>query len=62
MKVRAKHWVNYNGTWYKGGDEFEADNFNDVKEFASMVEAPEFVSEVFPPDETPKRKRTRKQQ
>ena len=23
MKVKASHWVNYNGTWYKHGDVFE---------------------------------------
>lgn len=24
MKVRAKHWLKHSGTWYRGGQEFEA--------------------------------------
>lgn len=63
MKVVAKHWLNYNGVWYKGGDEFEVDDFETVKEYADM-KRDSFVSEVFPPEkestEQPKRGRKKK--
>lgn len=51
MKVVAKHWVNYNGSWYKGGDEFEVDDFESIKEHADKKAPAEYVSDVFPPDE-----------
>lgn len=25
MKVKAEHWVNYNGTWYRPGEEYEVE-------------------------------------
>ena len=56
MKVKAKHRVNYNGVWYKGGDVFTVDDYETVKEYADKIEEA-FVSEVFPPiDETPKKR------
>lgn len=58
MKAIAKHWLNYNGVWHAGGEEFEVENFEDVKEYADM-KTDEFVSDVFPP-ETPKRGRKKK--
>lgn len=54
MKVVAKHWLNYNGVWHKGGEEFEVENFDEVKEYA---DAKEFVSDVFPPEDKPVEKR-----
>ncbi len=62
MKVKAKHWLNYNGTWHKGGETFEVDDFDTVKDHAEKVgEAKEevkeqYVSEIFPPEEQPKRR------
>lgn len=53
MKVIARHWVNYNGTWYKGGEEFDADDFETVKAFAEKKEPDGFVSDVFPPEVNP---------
>ena len=64
ITVRAKHWLNYNGTWYKGGETFEIDP-NDKDAVAQYVTViGEFVSDVFPPEEpkaeqpapTPKRR------
>lgn len=70
MKVRAKHWINYNGTWHKGGEEFEIDD-SEILDGVEFVEAaqeeqqaatpvepePEFQSEIFPPEEeAPKRR------
>ena len=26
MRVRAKCWINHNGTWHKGGEEFEIED------------------------------------
>ena len=51
MKVIAKHWLNYNGVWHKGGEEFEVDDFETVKEYADLAEE---TSEIFPPE--PKRR------
>lgn len=51
MKVIAKHWLNYNGKWHKGGEEFEVDDFEAVKEYVEIpADDEEFVSEVFPPE------------
>ena len=58
MKVKAKHWLNYNGVWHKGGETFEVDNVDEVKDY--VVADSEYVSEIFPPDkdeaEQPKRR------
>lgn len=51
MKVRAKHWLNYNGVWHKAGEIFDVDNFDEVREYAVQVG---YVSDVFPPDEPEK--------
>ena len=54
MKVKAKHWLNYNGVWHKGGDEFEIPD-GDLEQVAEYVEAGEYVSAIFPPEEPKKR-------
>lgn len=59
MKVTAKHWLNYNGKWYKAGETFEVEDPDAAKDFAvEKAERQEgYVSEVFPPDEeAPKRR------
>lgn len=59
MKVKAKHWINYNGAWHKAGETFEVEDFEEVKDHADkVVEEPEqYVSEIFPPvEEQPKRR------
>lgn len=59
MKVIAKHWVNYNGVWHRGGEEFEVEDFDEVKEYAD-AKSDDYVSAVFPPEtvaEEPKKKR-----
>ena len=50
ISVRAKHWLNYNGTWHKGGDIFEInpDDKDAVAEYVTVIG--EFVSDVFPPE------------
>lgn len=71
MKVRAKHWINYNGAWHKGGDEFEIDDA-EIIEGVELIEAaqdeqsvepveaePKFQSEIFPPEEKAPKKRGR---
>ena len=60
MKVIAKHWLNYSGVWHKGGEIFDADDYEAVKDYVTPVREG-FVSEVFPPDEekpaeTPRRR------
>ena len=37
MKVKAKHWINYNGKWHMGGSEFDISD-NDAPEMAPYVE------------------------
>lgn len=60
MRVKAKHWLNYNGVWHKGGDTFETNDFEAIKEHVEKVEETveetQYVSEIFPPDEQPKRR------
>ena len=59
MKVKAKHWINYNGAWHKAGETFEVDDFDTVKGHADKVEEvkEQYVSEIFPPvEEQPKRR------
>lgn len=51
MKVVAKNWTNYNGTWYMPGQEYETEE--PVKEIAE----PEPVKE---PDKEQKVRRSRK--
>lgn len=51
MKVIAKCWLNHNGVWHRGGEEFEVEDFEAVKDFAEPTEE---VSEIFPPE--PKRR------
>ena len=59
MKVKAKHWLNYNGVWHKGGETFEVDSFDEVKGHAEKVneEVQEtgntYISEIFPPVDEP---------
>lgn len=61
MKVTAKCWLNYNGVWHKGGESFDVDNIEEIKDYVTVNS--EYVSEIFPPDEPvvepPKRSRGR---
>lgn len=51
MKVRAKNWVKYNGTFYAAGEKFEVatTDLDAVKQYVEIVETPL--------DETPRRGR-----
>jgi len=40
MKVRAKHWLKYDGVWHKGGETFEIPT-TDAKELEGMIEIAE---------------------
>lgn len=56
MKVIAKHNLNHNGVWHKGGEEFDTEDYAEIKAYVTPVQK-NFVSEVFPPDEeVPKRR------
>lgn len=54
VKVRAKHNVNIDGVWHMGGEIFETDHIEDIREHVDEVG---FVSAVFPPEtqELPKK-------
>ena len=57
MRVKAKCWVNYNGVWHKGGEIFNVESEEEVK--GLVVVSDDFVSDIFPPEETveePKRR------
>lgn len=60
MKVIAKHWINYNGVWHRHGEIFDVEDFDTVRGHVEKVdEAKEeatYVSEIFPPEEQPKRR------
>lgn len=69
MKVRAKHWINYNGVWHKGGDKFDIED-SEILDGVEFIEAEqdeqaekpveaEFTSEIFPPEEETPKKRGR---
>ena len=51
MIVRANYWINYNGSWHKGGEIFEIEDADQdaLAEHVTMIG--EFVSDVFPPNE-----------
>lgn len=53
MKVRAKHNFNHNGEYHAGGEVFDASDLDGIKDF---VEEVGYVSEIFPPEKTPKRR------
>ena len=42
MKVRAKHWVNYGGTYYAKGETFEVPTteVDDLKDVVEIAEEP----------------------
>ena len=41
MRVRALHWVNYNGVWHKAGDEFTVKE----EDYAGLVQYVELCVE-----------------
>ena len=59
MKVRAKHFLKYNGMWYRGGETFEIST-TEATELEDMIEVAETpVSEKEPEKpaaEQPKRR------
>lgn len=61
MKVRAKHWLTYDGAWHQSGDVFEIAG-TDADMMAGMVEIVEtpVVPEEPKPQERPKRTRGKK--
>ena len=56
MKVRARHWLKYDGTWYRGGDVFEVAT-TDTNSLNGMVDIAE--NAISPETETEKPKRGR---
>lgn len=59
MKVRAKCWVNYDGEWHKGGDEFEVSDIEEVKEYViPLVDTPKVTAADM--KDSPKRGRPKK--
>jgi hypothetical protein len=55
MRVVAKCWVNYDGVWHKGGEEFDVKDFAEVKDYADPAEP----SEDFPKVRLTEKKRGR---
>lgn len=58
MKVKAKHWLNYNGIWHMGGEEFEIPT-TDADVLGDMVEIAETPVQIEPEasaEEQPKRR------
>ena len=62
MKVKAKHWLKYNGTWYQGGDEFEisAADAGDLEEMVEIAETPVHTEPAAESEAQPKRRGRRK--
>ena len=40
MKVKAKHWVNYNGTWHQVGEVFAIDDADaaEMQQYAEVAD------------------------
>lgn len=40
MKVKAKHWINYNGTWHQAGEVFAIDDADaaEMRQYAEVAE------------------------
>lgn len=55
MKVKAEHWVNYNGTWHAPGEEYEYG-----APVVDELEKPEEHEEPVPEKETSRRGRKRR--
>ena len=57
MRVQAKHWLNYKGVWHMGGEEFEVDDIEEVKDYViPLFDSPK----ILVADMKPKRGRPRK--
>ena len=43
MLAKARHWVNYNGTWHCAGEEFEIDakDADEMKAYAEITQCDE---------------------
>lgn len=63
MKVKAEHWVKYNGTWHAPGEEYEygapvVDELEKPEEHEEPVAEP--MAEPVPEKETSRRGRKRR--
>ena len=60
MRAKAKHWVNYNGTWHMHGETFEIDKADaeEMKLYAELIDDDEQPADE--PKEPAKRGRKRK--
>ena len=56
MKVKAKHNILRGDKWIPGGEVFEVSD-KECKELQGSVEPVGYVSDVFPPEEKPEKKR-----
>ena len=43
MKVKAKHWLNVDGEWYRAGDIFEVESVDGFAESVEVIAEPETV-------------------
>ena len=61
VKVRAKCNVKYGNAWHMGGEEFEVEDFKDVREYAELLaDNPVVRVSDMTDGEKPKRGRQRK--
>ena len=49
MKVRAKHWVKYDGSWYRPGQEFDI-SITEVDQMSADVDVAEPLDRDAEPD------------
>ena len=43
LKVKAKHWLNVSGDWYKAGDVFEIESIAGIENSVEVIAEPEPV-------------------
>ena len=50
MKIKAKQWVNYQGVWYKAGDEFRIfkGDADEMKKYGEVIKEAEDKAEEKP--------------
>lgn len=60
MKVKAKHWLTYEGAWHCGGEEFEisATDADMLKDMVEITETPIYYSDEPRSDAEPAAKKT----
>lgn len=50
IKVKAKHWINADGTWHKAGEIFEIESIEGIEKGVEVIAEPESADEPEKPE------------